>query len=269
MNRSVEILGLRLPVLGGDEILQQLPEWAHGQERITILSGNAHFYNLIYELSWLRNFAEEEASAVRLDGIGVTIALRLLGYPAPVRATWADLAYELARVCDREKLSVFLLGSRPGVVERSADRLRDAAPGLSVAGVHHGYFDLRRWSEESREIISMIEQTSPDVLIVGMGMPQQERWLRDHRDAMSVPVVMTAGGIFDYISGAKRRPPKWMGNCGLEWLGRLLIEPRRLARRYVIGNPRFLIRILRQAIYNTKKQKGKANVFDAFHIRSK
>lgn len=249
MNSPIEILGLRLPVLGGDDILHQLPRWARGCEPVTILSGNAHFYNLIYELGWLRNYAQFEANAVRLDGVGVTIAMWLLGHSAPARATWADLAYEMARVCDREKLSVFLLGGKPGVVERSAERLRVAAPGLCVAGVHHGYFDKNRKSDGSREIIRMIERTSPHVLIVGMGMPEQERWLRDHHDAIHVPVMMTAGGIFDYISGVKRRPPKWMGRCGLEWFGRLLIEPRRLASRYVLGNPRFMIRIIRQALH--------------------
>src|SRR5690606_9053131 len=113
---------------------------------------------------------------------------------------------------------------------------------------HHGFFDKAPGGPESLAVIGGINATRPDIVIVGFGMPAQERWVHDHRSALDAPVVLTGGAVFDYVSGRLRRAPAWMTGHGLEWLGRLVIEPRRLMRRYVVGNPLFLARVLRERV---------------------
>ena len=117
-------------------------------------------------------------------------------------------------------------------------------PCLRITGTHHGYFDKHAGSPDGSAVISTINGTRPDIVIVGFGMPIQERWVAENRGRIDAPVVLTGGAAFDYISGQLRRPPEWMTKRGLEWLGRLAIEPRRLARRYLLGNPRFMVRVM-------------------------
>ncbi len=215
------------------------------QTRQIILSGNVHSFNLAYENPWLHDFFRS-ADVVRLDGAGVRIAARLLGHDAPPRMTWADFAWPLAEMAARRELTIFLLGSRPGVAEKAASRLQAHAPGLQIAGTHHGYFDKMLHSPENLRVLQTIRDAAPDILIVGFGMPLQEQWLSQNVQDIHSSAILTGGAVFDYISGDLQRAPRWMTDNGLEWLGRLLIEPRRLWKRYVLGNPRFFWRVLRE-----------------------
>jgi N-acetylglucosaminyldiphosphoundecaprenol N-acetyl-beta-D-mannosaminyltransferase len=123
--------------------------------------------------------------------------------------------------------------------------LHHAFPALKIVGTRHGYFDKTANSVESDGVIRHINDVRPDILVVGFGMPVQEQWLADNWTALDVSVALTGGAVFDYVSGTLRRPPKWMQGVGLEWLGRMLIEPRRLWRRYVVGNPLFMARVVK------------------------
>jgi N-acetylglucosaminyldiphosphoundecaprenol N-acetyl-beta-D-mannosaminyltransferase len=119
---------------------------------------------------------------------------------------------------------------------------------LRIAGVHHGYFDHTSGSPENEDVVQQINAANPDVLVVGFGMPLQEWWLKENWDRVDAGVAITLGAIFDYVSGELRRGPRFLIDNGFEWLARLLIEPRRLWRRYVVGNPIFLTRVLVQRL---------------------
>ena len=119
-------------------------------------------------------------------------------------------------------------------------------PGLRIAGTYHGYFDKTPGSPENEAVLQRINAARPNILILGFGMPLQERWLLENWERVDANLALTGGAVFDYLSGELRRPPRWMTEHGLEWLGRMLIEPRRLWRRYVVGNPLFLWRVLLQ-----------------------
>jgi len=119
---------------------------------------------------------------------------------------------------------------------------------LRIVGTYHGYFDKTPGSPGNEAVIQAINAVKPNILIVGFGMPLQERWLMENWDRVEASVALTGGAVFDYVSGDLRRPPCWMTSHGLEWLGRLLIEPRRLWQRYLIGNPLFLWRVLKQRL---------------------
>lgn len=214
-------------------------------KRGMVLSGNVHSLNLAYRQAWLRLFMNH-ADLVRLDGAGLRLGARVLGHPTPPRATWADFAWQLAAFAEPRGFTFFFLGGRPGVAEKAAARLRERHPDLQIVGTHHGYFDKTPGSPENEAVVHAINAVKPNILIVGFGMPIQERWLMENWDRIDANVALTAGAMFDYVSGELRRGPRWMTDHGLEWLARLIIEPRRLWKRYLIGNPLFLWRVLKQ-----------------------
>ena len=212
-----------------------------------VLHVNVYGLNLCYRDPELRSFFSA-ASLVFCDGVGVMLAARILGGRIPERITYADWAWQLAAFAERENLSLFFLGARPGVAESAAARLKRLYPNLEIAGVYHGYFDQVAGASENEAVLAEINAARPDVLLVGFGMPLQERWLMQNWDHLDTRVALTGGAVFDYVSGELKRGPRILTDNGFEWLARLVIEPGRLWRRYVIGNPLFLLRVLMQRL---------------------
>jgi len=143
---------------------------------------------------------------------------------------------------ESEGLSLYLLGAQPGVADRLATLLRRRHPGLRVAGTHHGY--LRGEDDEAR-VVAEINASGANVLLVAMGAPAQDLWIERNAPRLRAGVAMGVGGLFDFYSGRVARAPQWMREAGLEWAYRLVQEPARMWRRYVIGNPLFLWRARR------------------------
>lgn len=163
------------------------------------------------------------AALVTADGIGVVLAARILGVPLSGRLAGIDLALSLCADAAAEGHRVFLLGGAPGVAEAAAGVLRGRHPALQIVGTHHGFFNL----QEEEEVCSQIRQAHPDLLLVALGAPRQERWMQIHSAALGVPVSIGVGGAFDVLAGRVPRAPRWMQGVGLEWLYRVLREPRR------------------------------------------
>ena len=243
----VNVLGVGVDPVTIGELHAGIKRLVESGERGTVLNVNANCLNLLYGDAALRGFFER-ADLVFCDGAGVRLAARLLGESLPERITYADWAWRLAAFAETEGLSLFLLGAAPGVAERAAQRLRTLHPGLHITGVEHGYFDHNPGSTENEAVLQRVNAAKPDILIVGLGMPLQECWLMQNRKALDANVALTGGAIFDYVSGGLRRGPPLLTHNGFEWLARLVVEPRRLWRRYLIGNPLFLLRVLVQRL---------------------
>lgn len=241
----VNVLGVGVDPMTVEELDSEVRRLARGAERAVVLNVNAHCLNLAYRDDGLRDYLDR-ADMVFCDGFGVRVAARLLGRRIPARITYADWMWRLAALAAGEGFSLYLLGARPGVARRAADQLLQRHPGLKVSGAHHGYFDHRAGSAENEAVVEEINAAAPDILVVGFGMPLQERWLMQNRRRLNAKVALTGGAAFDYVAGDLRRGPRLLTRNGFEWLARLLIEPRRLWRRYLIGNPLFLARVLRQ-----------------------
>ncbi len=156
------------------------------------------------------------------DGVGVLLTARLLGAPAPARIPGVDLAGELCAMAAAHRYRVFLLGAQPGVAEAAADALRRRYPALTVAGTMHGYVS------DDAAVIEHIRRASPHILLVALGFPRQELWIAAHRERLGVPISMGVGGTFDVLAGRVRRAPVWVQRLGLEWVYRLVQDPRRL-----------------------------------------
>ena len=230
-----------------DELHQEIGRLVRGGRLGLVLNANAHCLNLCYEDPKLRDFLNG-AEVVFCDGAGVMLAARMLGRRIPQRITYADWIWQLADLAAAQGFSLYLLGARPGVAREAAMRLRERYPDLEIVGFRDGYFDHSAGSPENEAVVEEIKASAPDILLVGLGMPLQERWLMENIDRLDAGVALTGGAVFDYVSGRLRRGPRLLRENGFEWLARLLAEPRRLWRRYLIGNPLFLLRVLRQRL---------------------
>lgn len=190
----------------------------------------------------------QEASLVIPDGMPLLWGAKILGRPLKERVAGSDLLPAFCEVAAKKGYKLFFLGAGPGVAVKAAKILTQKNPGLKIVGTYSPPFGFENSEEDNRKIVSMITETKPDVLFVGLGAPKQEKWIWKHKDQLEVPVLIGVGAAFDFIAGTAKRAPKWMQKCGLEWFFRLCQEPRRLWRRYLIGSPIFLWLVLKELI---------------------
>ncbi len=182
------------------------------------------------------------ADLVLPDGSGLRIAGRILGLPLKDNVNGTDL---FPLLCERAAASgkkLFLFGGRPGVALDAAKRMQAQYPGLEIVGCLDGYSH----EQHPYAVIRAINASGADIVLAGLGAPRQERWLRANRDHLHVAVGIGVGGLFDYYSGRIARAPLWLREAGLEWVWRILQEPKAKWRRYILGNPLFLARVLRE-----------------------
>lgn len=239
------VLGVQIDPLTVAQLHDRINAAIKTDSRNLFLHVNVHGLNLATEQPWLRDFFNQ-AEIVFCDGAGVKLGARILGHHIPERITYADWIWQLGEFADQQQYSLYFLGAKPGVAEMAAERLKRRYSDLRIAGVHHGYFEKSQDHPENQAVIKAINNSRPNILIVGMGMPLQEKWVCENRNQIEANVILTGGAVFDYLSGELKRAPRWMTDNSLEWLGRLLIEPHRLWQRYIIGNPRFLLNIFKQ-----------------------
>ncbi|SMB89575.1 N-acetylmannosaminyltransferase [Thermanaeromonas toyohensis ToBE] len=191
------------------------------------------------------------ADLVTPDGAGVVWATRILGTPVPERVAGIDLVQALAWQAAEKGWRLFLYGGVPGVAEEAARKLKERHPGLNIIGTSHGYLS----KEEERELLQHLKENRPHLLLVALGSPKQEYWIAQHLKELGVPVAIGVGGSLDVLAGRIRRAPRFMQGLGLEWLYRVLQEPKRVKR--VLALPKFIIAVLTQArkLKRTKRLK--------------
>ena len=236
---TIEILRVPIARVTPDQGIAEV-ERLHGRDEPAFVAHtNAHTVNLAYEdpefLGVLRR-----ADLVLNDGKGVMLAARILGtkFPHDMNGNFfTPLVLEKAAELG---WPVFFLGAGPGVAENAAALLEGRFPGLKIAGTRDGFFS----SDE--EAIAAVNDSGAEVVLVGMGNPRQEQWIDRCLARTGARVGIGVGAFFDFITGEVPRAPAWMNRWGLEWVHRLAQEPRRMWRRYILGNPRFLWRTIRQ-----------------------
>lgn len=191
-----------------------------------------------------------ESSATIADGYPVYAALKLLGDPVPERITGVDLLYRLLAAADRERWSLFFFGARQDVLDQVLRRCRAEHPGALIAGSRNGYFE----AGEEAGIVRQISDASADLLFLGLGLPQKEYFLADHRSSLNAGVILPVGGGFDVFAGRKRRAPAWVQRLGVEWLWRSIYDASR-ARLVVRGLVPFARIVIRD--YSRRSTRGK------------
>lgn len=242
MPRVLNFFGI--PVV--NTTMQEAVDWviaqAAGGVKKTMAFVNPDCLNIAWQDARYRHVLRQ-ADRVLPDGIGIHLGCRLLGQALRANVNGTDMFPLLCEAAAREGRPIYLLGARPGVAQAAADNMVKRYPGLQVAGTRDGYF----LPAEEAAVVDAINDSGARILLVAFGVPRQELWLSRWRERLAAPVGMGVGGLFDFYSGRIPRAPLWMREMGLEWVYRLMQEPGRMWRRYVIGNPLFLLRVRQQA----------------------
>lgn len=235
-----------LPLLGLDVVdagTEPTVSWLLDGTRRRVAFLNAHCANVMARDPDYAQ-AMRSADAVLPDGIGVELAARMTGKRLTENLNGTDLTPRLLRGAAARGQSVFLFGAGEGVAAKAAARLRRDIPGLAVAGTLDGFEDAR----DDEDVIARINASGADILLVAMGVPKQDRWLARNAGRLQPTLFLGVGALFDFLAGRVRRAPAPVRRARLEWAWRLALEPRRMARRYLLGNATFMARAARQAL---------------------
>lgn len=222
---------------------KSIVDLAVSQDKATIQFINAHCVNLAIRDASYRE-ALGKADLLLPDGSGIAIAARLAGVPMGENLNGTDLFPLMCEQAAQRGQSIFLLGGKPDIAARAANTMRSRYPSLQIAGTRHGFWH----SDEEDRLIDEINGTGAAILLVGLGVPVQEKWIARVRDRLTARIVIGVGGLFDYYSGAIPRAPLLIRTCGCEWIWRLIQEPKRLFGRYILGNPKFLWAALKHGV---------------------
>ena len=240
---ATRIAGIPVANLSEDEAVRVIDEM--------IADGRPHYMAVVNAAKIVAATRDErlkrvlrEADLVTADGMSVVWASRLLGRPLKERVTGIDLFERLVAHAASSNLSVYFLGAKQESVSGVVARFTAEHPKLKVAGYRNGYFA----ESESSAIAEEIRSSRADLLFIAMGSPAQEFWIAENLALSGVRFALGVGGSFDHLSGLARRAPRWMQRAGLEWLYRLAREPRRLWRRYLVGNSLFMWLVAKQMI---------------------
>jgi N-acetylglucosaminyldiphosphoundecaprenol N-acetyl-beta-D-mannosaminyltransferase len=237
----VQLLGETMDLVRPEEVFHFVAGRLARGESSVVANHNLHSLYLIRQSARVRAFFQT-ADLVEVDSTPLLLWARVIGNSSRQfhRCTyldWRDMFWERAQT---EGWRVFFVGGAPGVADKAREKILSDWPGVTLE-THHGYFDARSGSDENAAVVETINAFKPDILLVGMGMPRQEIWVLENHAAVTGPCVhFTVGGAFDYEAGVQKPAPRWMGQMGVEWLFRLLADPRRLFSRYCV-EPWYLI----------------------------
>ena len=232
----VKILGVRVDKITKAQALEEFQKLLEGDRCELIVTPNAEIVEKASKTPQLRRIINEEAAIVTPDGVGLICASKLKGDPIQEKVAGIDFAHSAIELCAQLGRSVYLLGSKPGVAEAAAANLEKEIPGLKIAGFRDGYF----LEDEEPSIVAEINESGADFLCVALGSPKQEYFVIKHRDALKVKAAAGLGGSLDIWSGQLNRAPQFYIDHGLEWLYRMIQEPKRLKRLPAL--PIFLIK---------------------------
>ena len=242
---KVDILGVQVDVIDTDGLHRAITESVRRGRKDIYAYVNVHAINVARKDDRFRDFLNR-SHVVYCDGEGVRLGAKVLGYSLPPRVVLTYWIWELCALFEKEKFTVFFLGSTEQYVDEAVERVRRRFPNINIVGSHHGYFEKK--GIESDAVVDLVNRVKPNALIVGFGMPTQEFWIQDNLERLEVNVILPAGSMINYTAGRKGLAPKWMADHGMEWIYRLFQEPRRLWKRYLIGNPSFLLKTIFQSL---------------------
>lgn len=222
-----------------------LKEAIEKNEKRTFFNTNAHLVVLANsKFPWLKRAFKERVDYVMCDGAGIQLGARIKGKKVPAKVAYNVWFWDYARFCSKMGYRIFFLGAEDDVVRLAAQKMLEHAPGLEI-NFHHGYFEKDENSADNNDVIRIINEFKPHVLLVGFGMPNQEDWILKHKDSISANAFFPCGGAFDFFAGKRKLAPSWIRQIKMEWFYRMLLEPVRLGKRYLLENPRFIYYVLK------------------------
>ncbi|MCX5694949.1 MAG: WecB/TagA/CpsF family glycosyltransferase [Candidatus Omnitrophica bacterium] len=244
-NMVVNICGVNIHNFTLSEAIERIDSLTVADSFSLVATPNIdHVIRLQKDIDFMK--AYNESAIVFPDSMPILWAAKFLGTPFKEKISGSDLFPKLCEVASQKGRKVFFLGGREGAATKSVEILVGKFPDLQVVGTYCPPFGFEHDEQENRKVIEIIQKAKPDILFVGLGAPKQEKWICKYKDQYQVPVSIGIGGSLEFVSGMVKRAPKWMQNAGLEWFWRLIMEPRRLWKRYLIDDPIFFWLVLKQ-----------------------
>lgn len=242
----VTIAGVEVDQLSFDQVVDRIIDQAQNNSvPVYVVTPNAQHIVLLQRDTQFRQIYRQAFLSVP-DGVPLLWAAKFLKTPLQSRVNGTDLFEKLCAVAADRQLRVFLLGGRPGAAEYAKTVLQTRHPRLQIVGTHCPPYSFESNTSELALINAKIMAAAPHLLFVGLGAPKQEKWIYANYQTLGVPVSLGIGVSFELVGGLVKRAPVWMQKTGLEWLFRLIMEPQRLWRRYVVGNTLFIWLVLQQ-----------------------
>jgi exopolysaccharide biosynthesis WecB/TagA/CpsF family protein len=237
--RFVRLFGIDVADQTLNEAVQWLSLRAKNNIKTQIAFLNTHCVNVSFSDPAYRD-SLKHYSRIFADGTGVRVAARCIGMQLRDNVNGTDMFPLLCQEAEAQKLGLFLFGGADEIAGRAAASMSRCYKDLAICGTHHGYVI---GSEEEQKLIDKINGSGARILLVGLGVPLQELWIARNYHRIDVPVILGVGGLFDYYSGRRSRAPRAFRRAGIEWVWRLLLEPKRLSLRYLAGNVSYLIHL--------------------------
>jgi len=232
---EIDVFGVKINPLTKEDFLYIIQNGIKSGKRISQFGVNSDTINTIVRNEEYKQLINK-ADLIHIDGMSVLWALRLFGYSVPERVATPDLADDVLALADREKMKVFLFGAKEEVLILCRQNIEKRYPNLDIVGSRNGYYS----PGEVNSIYNQINLAAPDILFLGMSSPQKELFYTSCGNNLKALYILGVGGFFDILSGIIKRAPLWMQKTGFEWLFRLIQEPKRLWKRYLIGIFQFL-----------------------------
>lgn len=237
--KKVPILNVLIDAVTMNEAVQRVEGFMKSKKPHLIATANAEMIMMANHDAELKDILNSAALVVP-DGAGAVWAARHQGYAMPERVAGYDMAQQLLALSAKKGYRVYLLGAAPGVAEKAKKQAEKKYKGVSIVGVHDGYFN----DENEASIIKEIQAAQPHLLLVALGVPRQEKWIKKYMTELNVPALIGVGGTFDVMAGIVKRAPVWMQRARLEWLYRGIKQPQRLGR--LMALPKFVMRVYRE-----------------------
>lgn len=236
MAERVNILGVAVDAVTMPEAVAAVEYYMDARAGVTVATANAEMIMRATKDAALRDVLAAAALVVP-DGAGTVWAARHLGHAMPERVAGYDLVQELLRRAPAAHRRIYFFGAAPGVAEKAKAKAEQLYPGIKIVGVRDGFFS----ADMNDAIISDIRTAHPDLLLVALGVPKQEKWIHEHLAALGVPVAIGVGGTLDVMAGVMKRAPRWMQKAKLEWLFRGMLQPKRAGR--LLALPKFVLKV--------------------------
>lgn len=238
---KIVISGIPIHLFTVESLHNTIKHTIEGKRKNVFLHANARLIELASTKGpWLVEFFNRRTNYVMCDGAGVQLAAKLTKQTVPLKIPYNTWFWEFMEFVVAHKYSIYFLGAAPETITKAVENVRKFKSSINIAGYHHGYFNKEINSSENRHIIETISVLKPNILLVGFGMPIQEKWVKENYDSLHCHAIFTCGGAFDFISGKNRVAPYFFRKFYLEWVFRFFLEPARLFSRVTSSNLTFL-----------------------------
>ena len=250
---TLTIAGIKIHNVTSEQAISTIIGWVENGNtpRYVVTPNVDHIVKLQHDEEFRTIY--QNADLVLADGMPLIWAAKFLGSSLCERVTGSDLFMKLCAVAAKRKYRLYFLGGNPGDAVKAKEVLIQRNPGLTVEGCYCPPFGFEKDENENNKIVELIKTAKPDVLFVGLGAPKQEKWIYKHYRKIEVPVTIGVGVSFSFAAGTIKRAPVWMQKAGLEWSWRLMMEPRRLWRRYLIGNSLFVYWLIKEKFHSQRE----------------